>query len=396
MNQELIFTTDKEHYMPVFARYQMVLSHGEGPYVYDITGKKYLDFLAGIAVNIVGHGHPRLVKAIADQAAKMIHVSNLYYTEPQTSLAKRLSDTSGFEKVFLANSGAEANEGAIKLARKYAKTLNADRVEIITAEHSFHGRTYATLTATAQPKYQQGFEPLPGGFRYVPYNDIDALKQVVSSKTCAVMLEPIQGEGGINVPDKEYLKAVRQLCDETGALLIFDEIQSGMGRTGYTFAYEYFGVKPDIMTLAKGLGGGFPIGAFLASAKVANAFAPGDHGTTFGGNPLAAAAANAILSIMEDEKLAANAAQVGEYFKGKLVELQRKYPSLVTEVRGLGLILGLKLTKPGRDIVNRCMEEGAIINCTNVDVLRFVPPLNITRAHVDELVAVLDKVLAEF
>lgn len=285
MDVKEVMATDKQYYMPVFARYPLVLSHGEGPYVFDIEGKKYIDFLAGIAVNILGHAHPQLVEAIARQAGKMIHCSNLYYTREQAVLAKSLAELSGLDKVFLANSGAEANEGAIKLARKYGKTLGADRVEIITAEHCFHGRTLATLTATAQPKYQQGYEPLPQGFRHVPYNDLAALKQAVCAKTCAVMLEPIQGEGGVNIPAAGYLEGVRQICDASGALLIFDEIQSGMGRTGKMFAYQHSRVKPDIATLAKGLGGGVPIGAFLATAKVAAAWSPGDHGSTFGGNP---------------------------------------------------------------------------------------------------------------
>lgn len=396
MNKEQIIEQDQQHYMPVFARYSLVLSHGEGPYVYDIEGKKYLDFLAGIAVNILGHAHPCLVKAIADQAGKMIHCSNLYYTEPQATLAARLAELTGLDRVFLANSGAEANEGALKLARKYGKTLSPDRVEIITAENSFHGRTFATLTATGQPKYREGYEPLPGGFSYVTYNDIDSLKRVISEKTCAVLIEPIQGEGGVYVPDEGYLAAVRELCDKTGALLIFDEIQTGMGRTGQLLACQTFGVKPDIVTLAKGLGGGVPIGAFLTTDKIASAFHAGDHGTTFGGNPLASVAGNAVLDIMAGENLAANAAAMGVYLMEELRKLQGKYPSLIKEVRGCGLMVGMALTCPGRDIVNRCLEEGAIINCTAGTVLRFVPPLNITKDHIDELIVILDKVLIEF
>lgn len=394
MNKEEIFQTDKEHYMPVFARYPLVLARGEGPYVYDIDGNRYIDFLAGIAVNVLGHAHPKLVSAIAGQAGALIHCSNLYYTEVQAKLIKSLAALSGLDKVFLANSGAEANEGAIKLARKYAKTLQADKVEIITAKEGFHGRTLLTLTATAQPKYQQGYEPLPGGFSYVPYNDLAALKAVVSEKTCAVMLEPIQGEGGVHTPDANYLRAVRELCDQYGALLIFDEIQTGMGRTGKMFAYEHYGIKPDIVTLAKGLGGGVPIGAFIASDKAAAAFGPGDHGSTFGGNPLACAAANAVLAIMAEERLLDNVKETGQYLLAELNKLQQKYPQIITGVRGQGLMLGVQLTQPGRGIVNQCLEHGVIINCTAGDVLRFVPPLNITRAHVDEVIAVLDKVLA--
>lgn len=395
MNKEQVIAQDAEYYMPVFARYQVVLSHGEGPYVYDTEGKKYLDFLAGIAVNILGHNHPILTNAIADQAKKLIHVSNLYYTEQQATLAKNLAELSGLDRVFIANTGAEANEGAIKLARKYGKSISQDKVEIITAANSFHGRTLATLTATAQPKYQQGYEPLPGGFKYVEYNNIEALEALMSEKTCAVMLEPIQGEGGINIPDSDYLYKVRQLCDKFGALLILDEIQTGMGRTGKVFAYQHTTVQPDIVTLAKGLGGGVPIGAFLTRETVAKAFGPGDHGTTFGGNPLACAAANAVLSVLRQEQLPGNAAAVGAYFMDQLRQLAAKYPALVSGVRGQGLMIGLKLNKPGKDIVNRCMEQGALINCTNVDVLRFVPPLNIEKKHVDEMMTILNKVLAE-
>lgn len=395
MDTQQIMAWDQQHYMRVFNRYPVVLSHGEGPYLVDGAGKRYLDFLAGIAVNLVGHGHPVLVKAIADQAAKLIHCSNLYYTQPQALLAKRLAEASGLERVFMANSGAEANEGAIKLARKYGKQSSEDKVEIITAVHGFHGRTIATLTATAQPQYQQGFEPLPVGFRYVPYNDVPALAAAISERTCAVFLEPIQGEGGVNVPQDDYFTAVRELCDKHGALLVLDEIQTGMGRTGTLFAFEQTGIKPDIITLAKGLGGGVPIGALLASEKVAAAFSPGDHGSTFGGNPLACAAANAVLDIIAAEDLLGNTRRIGEYFQAELRKLQEQYPTLVATVRGQGLILGMELQRPGRDIVNRCLELGAIINCTAGNVLRFVPPLNITVAHIDELMAVLKQVFAE-
>ncbi len=385
---------ESKYYLPVFARYPLVLERGEGPYVYDIEGKKYLDFLGGIAVNILGHAHPKLVAAVAAQAAKLIHVSNLYYTVEQTKLAKTLVELTGLDRAFICNSGAEANEGAIKLARKYGKTIAADKVEIITAEHSFHGRTLATLTATGQPKYQKGYEPLPEGFSYVPYDDLAALAKAVSAKTCAVMLEPIQGEGGVNIPDPAYLKGARELCDKYGALLILDEIQSGMGRTGKLLASQQTGVKADILTLAKGLGGGVPIGAILATEKAAQAFGPGDHGTTFGGNPLACAAANATLSVLVEEDLPANAAKMGAYMVGALNSLKAKYPSLIATVRGQGLIIGMQLTKPGKEVVNACMKAGALINCTAGDVLRFVPPLNIKQEHVDEMVAILDKVFA--
>lgn len=396
MQKQQVVELDKKYFMPVFSRYQLVLSHGEGPYVFDTDGKKYIDFLAGIAVNVLGHGHPALVKAVCQQAGKLIHCSNLYYTEPQVQLIEKLAELSGMDKVFIANSGAEANEGAMKLARKYGKMISKDKFEIVTAEHSFHGRTLATLTATGQPKYQEGYEPLPGGFRYVAFNDKEALKAVVSAKTCAVMIEPVQGEGGIHVPVDGYLQYARELCDKYGALLIFDEIQSGMGRTGNFLAGQTYGVKPDIITLAKGLAGGVPIGAFLASEKVAAAFAPGDHGSTFGGNPLACAAALAVLTTIEQEDLMKNAAELGDYLIDKCKSLQLKYPKLIKTVRGKGLMVGIELTRPGREVVDLCMDRGAIINCTAGNVLRFVPPLNIGRKHVDEVVAIVDAVLEKW
>ena len=391
---EQIFAKDKAAYLPVFSRYGIVLDHGEGAYVYDSSGKKYIDFLAGIAVNVLGHAHPALVRAVTEQAKKMIHCSNLYYTQAQADAAARLAKLSGLGKVFFGNSGAEANEGAIKLARKHAWRKNPEKIEIITAYHSFHGRTLASLTATGQPHYHEGFGPLPGGFSYVDYGDGDALEKKMSEKTCAVMLETIQGEGGVHVPPPGYLEKARELCDKYDACLILDEIQCGMGRTGTFFAYEQFGVKPDIVTLAKGLAGGVPIGAFIASDKVAAAFAPGDHGSTFGGNPLACAAALAVLDEMEKPAFLSHVAKVGAYFQDQLGALREKYPRLITEVRGRGLMLGAQLTRPGRDVVNDCLARGAIINCTAGDVLRFVPPLIVTEEQVDEMIAILDKVLS--
>ena len=393
---EQIYAKDKKDYLPVFARYNIVLDHGDGMYVYDTQGKKYIDYLGGIAVNVLGHADPALVKAIADQAGRMIHCSNLYYTQVQADAAEKLVKLSGLGKVFFGNSGAEANEGAIKLARKYAHQTDPEKSQIITAWHSFHGRTLATLTATGQPKYHEGFGPMPGGFEYVDYGDYEALEKMVTDKTCAVMLETIQGEGGVYVPPADYLKKVRALCDKYNAVLILDEIQCGMGRSGKFFAYEQFGIKPDIVTLAKGLAGGVPIGAFIASDKVAAAFHAGDHGSTFGGNPLACAAANVVLDKIGSGDILAHVNEVGAYLKQKLGGFQQKYPQLITEVRGMGLILGLQLTKPGRDIVNACLDEGAIINCTAGDVLRFVPPLIVTKAQVDELCAILGKVLPQF
>lgn len=393
---EEIYAKDARDYLPVFARYQIVLDHGDGVYVYDTQGKKYIDYLGGIAVNVLGHNFPKLAKAIADQAAKMIHCSNLYYTQVQADAASKLVVLSGLGKAFFGNSGAEANEGAIKLARKYAHSFDPEKSQIITAWHSFHGRTLATLTATGQPKYQEGFGPLPGAFDYVEYGDIEALEKMMSDKTCAVMLETIQGEGGVYVPPADYFKNVRALCDKYNAVLILDEVQCGMGRTGKFFAYEQFGIKPDIVTLAKGLAGGVPIGAFIASDKVAAVFHAGDHGSTFGGNPLACAASNVVIDeISSTERLNA-VNEVGTYLKSKLEGFQEKYPALIKEVRGMGLILGMQLTKPGRDIVNACLAEGAIINCTAGDVLRFVPPLIVTKKQVDELCEIMERVLPKF
>ena len=396
LTNEQIFAKDKNDYMPVFARYNIVLDHGDGPYLYDTSGKKYIDYLAGIAVNVVGHNYKPLVDAISRQAAKMIHCSNLYYTEVQIEAAEKLKKLSGMDKVFFGNSGAEANEGAIKLARKYATDIDPEKIQIISAVHSFHGRTLATLTATGQDHYHHGFGPLPEGFDYVSFNDIEALEAKMSDKTCAVMLEAIQGEGGVHVPDEDYLPKVRALCDKYNAVLIFDEVQCGMGRTGTFFGCQQFGVKPDIVTLAKGLAGGVPIGAFMATDKVANAFKPGDHGSTFGGNPLACAAACVVLDALVNDNLMENAKEVGAYLKAKFDTYKEKYPTLIKEVRGRGLILGMELTRPGREIANECLDWGAIINCTAGNVLRFVPPLNITKAHVDELITILDKVLPKY
>ncbi len=391
-----IFEKDARDYLPVFQRYKIVLDHGDGVYAYDNTGKKYIDFLAGIAVNVLGHGYPPLVEAVSQQASKMIHCSNLYYTQPQADAASKLVALSGLDKAFFANSGAEANEGAIKIARKYAHRLDKEKSQIITAWNSFHGRTLATLTATGQPHYQEGVGPLPEGFSYVHYNDIDELEKMMSDKTCAVMLETIQGEGGVHTPKGDYLKQVRALCDKYHALLIFDEIQAGIGRSGKFFAYDKYGVKPDIVTLAKGLAGGVPIGAFVVTDEVAQAFQLGDHGTTFGGNPLACAAANVVLDTVSQESFLERVEEVGVYFKSQLEGLQKKYPSLIKEVRGTGLILGAELTRQGRDIVNDVLEKGAIINCTIGTVLRFIPPLIITKEQVDEVICMINEVLPKY
>ena len=395
---QLIFSEDKDNYLPVFNRYKIVLDHGNGVYAWDNNGKQYIDFLGGIAVNVLGHNYQPLVQAVTEQAGKLIHCSNLYYTQPQADAASKLVKLSGLGKAFFGNSGAEANEGAIKIARKYAHNISPEKSQIITAWDSFHGRTIATLTATGQPHYHEGVGPLPEGFDYVHYNDIDELEAMMSEKTAAVMLETIQGEGGVHTPEGDYLKQVRALCDKYQALLIFDEIQAGIGRTGKFFAYEKYGVKPDIVTLAKGLAGGVPIGAFIVTDEVAKAFKPGDHGTTFGGNPLACAAANVVLDTVPKADFLQQVEEVGSYFKGKLEGLMQKYPALIKEVRGTGLILGAELSgsEHGRDIVNGCLEKGAIINCTAGKVLRFIPPLIITKRQVDEVMDILDEVMSQY
>ena len=388
-----IITRDQESYLPVFSRYPIVLDHGDGSYVWDVNGRKYLDALGGIAVNVLGHNYAPLVNAIGDQAKRLIHVSNLYYTEPQADAAAKLSGLTAGGKVFFGNSGAEANEGAIKAARKYAHTIRPNKSQIITALGSFHGRTLATLTATGQEKFHRGFEPLPQGFDYVPFNDIAALETQMNENTAAVMLEPIQGEGGVRTPADGYLQQVRELCDKYDALLIFDEIQTGMGRTGSFYAYEMYGVTPDIVTLAKGLAGGVPTGAFIVTEKIAAAFHAGDHGSTFGGNPLACAAANVVLDTIANDDFLAEVRDVGAHFKQALTNLQKKYPAHIVEVRGTGLILGMEMkeSEDAAAIARRMLEQGVIINCTAGNVLRFIPPLIFSKNEVDELIAVLDR-----
>ena len=391
-NESEIITRDQESYLPVFSRYPIVLDHGDGSYVWDVNGRKYLDALGGIAVNVLGHNYAPLVNAIGDQAKRLIHVSNLYYTEPQADAAAKLSGLTAGGKVFFGNSGAEANEGAIKAARKYAHTIRPNKSQIITALGSFHGRTLATLTATGQEKFHRGFEPLPQGFDYVPFNDIAALETQMNENTAAVMLEPIQGEGGVRTPADGYLQQVRELCDKYDALLIFDEIQTGMGRTGSFYAYEMYGVTPDIVTLAKGLAGGVPTGAFIVTEKIAAAFHAGDHGSTFGGNPLACAAANVVLDTIANDDFLAGVRDVGAHFKQALTNLQKKYPAHIVEVRGTGLILGMEVkeSEDAAAIARRMLEQGVIINCTAGNVLRFIPPLIFSKNEVDELIAVLD------
>lgn len=384
----------KKYLMNTYNRAPLVLRKGRGMKVWSSSGKEYLDFIGGIAVNNLGHCHPKVVIAIQKQAQRLLHVSNLYHIEPQVELARLLVEHSFADKVFFCNSGAEAVEGAIKLARKYAKNhATPDTYEIISAYGSFHGRTLAALSATGQDKIKDGFEPLVPGFKHVPFNDVDAVNKAVSANTCAIILEPIQGEGGIIMPSENYLKQIREICDEHKLLLIFDEIQTGMGRTGRLFAYEHFGVQPDIITLAKGLGGGVAIGAVLAKEAVAASFKPGSHASTFGGNPLASAAAvAAIEALLEDGLLMENCRRVGSYFMNKLQKLKSDFPSTIIEVRGLGLMIGMELTKTGGPIVESCLKRGILINCTSGNVLRFTPPLIVNESEVDHLVDILEDI----
>ena len=394
MNTEEIIEIGNKYVMNTYGRLPMALVKGEGIKVWDADGNEYLDFVAGLAVTSLGHCHPAVTEAIAKQARTLMHCSNIYYIEPQVKLAKLLVENTDLDRVFFCNSGAEANEGAIKLARKYAKQhLGSGKYEIITAINSFHGRTLAAITATGQPKYQQGLEPLPAGFKYVPFGDIEALKEAIGPHTCAILLEPVQGEGGVNVASQEYWDQVQELCREEGLLLILDEVQCGLGRTGKFLAYMHYGLKPDIVTLAKALGGGFPIGAMMATEKVAASFQPGDHAATFGGNPLASAAGLAAMNTILNEGIISNTEKVGNYFKDRLKELMDKYP-VISEVRGLGLMLGAQLTVPGAGVVSYCQKKGLLINCANGNVLRFIPPLIITEADVDQVVTLLDDALA--
>ena len=392
MTQEIIKKADQV-IAKTYKRFPIVIAKGKGCTLWDTQGKKYTDFVAGIAVCNLGHAHPGVSKALSKQADTLFHVSNLYYTIPQVELASRLTEISFADRVFFCNSGAEANEAAIKLARKYFKEKGEKgKYRIISMEHSFHGRTMATLSATGQDKIKQGFEPILEGFDYVPFNDISALRSKIGPSTCAVLIEPIQGEGGVRCPDPEYLKAVRQACDETGILLIFDEIQTGIGRTGKLFAYEHFGIAPDIMTLAKALANGLPIGAMLAREEVADAFGPGSHASTFGGTPVVTAASLEVVRVLSEENIIDHCKKIGAYFKERLSWLKDRH-ELIEDVRGMGLLLGMKLSMEGDQIVASCMEKGFLINCIQGNILRFIPPLIIEKQEIDALVACLDEVM---
>lgn len=382
-----------KYVMNTYKRVPLCLAKAKGSFVWDIDGKKYLDFFPGWAVSGIGHCHPRVVKAINAQAKKLMHVSNNYYSEEQALLAKTIIDNSFEGKVFFANSGAEANEAAMKIARKYGH--DKGRFKIITMAKSFHGRTLAMITATGQDKVKKGFEPLPEGFSHIPFNDIEALEEAIDNKTVAIMLEPIQCEGGINIASAEYMKALRKICNEKDILLIFDEVQTGMGRSGEMFAFKNYGVTPDVLTTAKSLGGGLPIGACIAGKKVKDVLTPGTHASTFGGSPVVCAAALAVFEAIKKEKLLNNARKMGDYLAKKLEGLRAKY-HFIKEVRSLALIIGVELDIKGDAIYKDCLEEGLLINCTQDTVLRIMPPITITKDEADKAMAILDKVLSRF
>lgn len=379
-----------------YGRYPLVADCGQGSWLLDVDGKRYLDFLAGVAVNNLGHCHPKVVAAIQEQAGKLLHCSNFYHIPQQIELAELLCQHSFGDRAFFCNSGAEANETAIKLARKYSSENHcAERTEVITAVASFHGRTLAGISATGQDKVKAGFAPLLPGFTHVPFGDCEALRAAVGPNTCAIMLEPVQGEGGVNVPPAGYLQAVRELCDQQKLLLIFDEVQVGCGRTGSLFAYQQEGVEPDVMTLAKALAGGPPIGAMIAKEKFAVALGPGTHGSTFGGNPLMAAAALAAMKVYLEDDILENCLAMGDYLRRKLEELQEKYAFIVA-VRGRGLILGMELNIEGGEMVKTALERGLLINCTVGKVLRFLPPLTVNQDEIEQMLEILEGIFVEY
>ena len=380
-----------EYVIANYNRLPKVIDRGQGGYIYDADGNKILDMFPGWAVSGIGHCHPKVVKAIQQQAAKLLHMDNTFYTEPQGRLAQLLAERAFGGKCFFCNSGAESVEAALKLARIHT---TKGKYKFITAFGSFHGRTFAAMTATAQPKKHVGFEPMLPGFIYVPFNDIDALKKAFADDVAAVMIEPIQGEGGINVATQEYMTAIRELCDKNQALMILDEVTTGIGRTGKWFGYQHYDVVPDILTMAKALGGGVAIGAMMAKPQIAASLTPGTHASTFGGNCLACAAGIAVIEAIEEEKLLENAAKMGQYAVDKLSQLKNKH-HIIDHIRGKGLMIGIQLKSPGTEIVNHCLSAGLRINCTQETVLRFMPPMNVTAKQIDEAVNILDNVLGE-
>lgn len=382
-----------KYLFPTYKRPPFALVKGEGCRVWDENGKEYLDFVGGIAVCALGHSSAIVTRALEEQSRTLVHVSNLYYTRPQVELARLLVENSFADRVFFCNSGAEANEAAIKIARRYTREKHGPgKHTIVCMQGSFHGRTMATLSATGQSKVQIGYDPLLEGFKFVPFNDLKALRDAVDDTVCAVMLEPIQGEGGIVVPHPDYLKGAKEICGEKGALLIFDEIQTGMGRTGRLFAYEHFGVSPDIMSLAKALGNGLPIGAMLSTEALSTAFGPGSHASTFGGTPLVTAVAKAVVSSLLNDGWLDHCRDMGTYFVARLEELKKRH-ACIKEVRGLGLIIGVELDRPGAPVLEACVQRGFLINCAQEKVLRFVPPLVVTQKEIDRLIDALDSAL---
>ncbi|HHV59780.1 MAG TPA: aspartate aminotransferase family protein [Clostridiaceae bacterium] len=397
MHLKEIIEMDKKFFMNTFGdRTPVCFKYGKGINLWDIDGNKYYDFLGGIAVNALGHSHPNLVNAIKTQAENLIHCSNLYYIESQAKLAKILAENSCADKVFFQNSGAEANEAAIKLARLYFRKKGLEnKYEIITFKKSFHGRTITTIAATGQEKYHKTAMPLSPGFKMVPANDLEAIKAAVNENTAAIMVEAIQGEGGVNLIDREYIREVRKLCDEKGILMIFDEVQCGMGRTGKMFGFEHFDIEPEIFTLAKGLGGGFPIGAVCAKSPVAETFEPGDHGSTFGGNPLACSAAISVVQTILNEKLVKNAANVGAYFISKLGELSQKH-GIISNIRGKGLMIGMEFNKEiAVEIKNLCFKEGYLVGNVGPNIIRILPPLILKMEDVDLFIDMFGRVLGK-
>jgi acetylornithine/N-succinyldiaminopimelate aminotransferase len=391
-NRDIAALTDK-YVARTYARTPIALVRGKGTKVWDADGKEYLDFLAGIAVNNLGHCHPAIVRAIREQSKKLLHVSNLYHILPQSELARELCRHSFADRAFFCNSGAEANEAAIKLARRYGLEKLGGKHEILSTHNSFHGRTLATLTATGQEKIRAGYDPLPSGFRQVPYNDLAAIEEAIDEKkTAAVLIEPIQAEGGVNVAGEAYMRGLRELCNQRGILLIFDEVQTGMGRTGKLFGYEHFAIEPDIMTLAKALGGGLPLGAMLAREEIASSFGPGSHASTFGGNPVACSAGLIVMRTLLNGALK-NCLEMGNYFMKRLEDVQKRF-SFIREIRGQGLMIGMELEIDGNKIAETCMQEGLLLNCTASRVLRFVPPLTIKKNEIDRGLKILEKVLA--
>ncbi|MDD5428073.1 MAG: aspartate aminotransferase family protein [Candidatus Omnitrophica bacterium] len=388
---EKIVSLYDKYVMKTYSRFPLCIEKAKGAKLWDIDGKTYIDFFPGWAVSGIGHCHPRVVAAINKQSKKLLHVSNNYYSELQALLAEEIIKNSYPGKVFFANSGAEANEASVKLARKYGH--DKGRYEVITMTKSFHGRTLAMITATGQDKVKLGFEPLPSGFVHVPFNDIEAVKEAVTDKTAAIMLEPIQCEGGINIASLEYMRALRALCDEKDIALVLDEVQTGMGRSGRMFAYQNYGIEPDMMTLAKAIGGGLPIGVCVARGKFADVLTPGTHASTFGGSPIVCAAALAVFEAIKKEKLIQNATKMGAYMKKKLEELKKKY-RFIKEIRSVALIIGVELSIKGDDIYKECLNAGLLINCTQGSILRIMPPLNVTKAEIDKAVSILDKVFS--